>query len=606
VHFTSTDPGFVAPADAQLTSGTGVFNFALKTAGSQTISATDTIHPEITGTTQTITVVPAGITGFTVITPSPVTAGVAFSFTINARDLFGNTVSNYSGTVHFTSSDALAVLPANATLTNGTGTFSATLRTAGSETITAADTVTSSIAGTSNQISVPSPGATHFAITAPASATAGTAISFTVTALDVNNNTATNYAGTVHFTSIDGSAVLPANATLTNGTGTFTAALRTAGSQTINATDTVTSSITATSSSITVATGNATHFRITAPASATAGTTFPFTVTALDSGNNPMASYSGTVHFTSSDALAVLPANATLTNGTGTFSATLRTAGSETITAADTVTSSIAGTSNQINVTSPAAIASSVNLTSSRNPSSFGEPVTFTATVTGATPTGTVTFKDGATVLGTGPLNASGQASFTTTSLKVGSHSITAAYGGNAGNLPSTSTALAQAVNVPADSIKLRALQIAVTKMEAQSSGQAISGAIDDAISEGFAGNGAPIAASDNGVRLNFAAEPQEQKSKFEERAGDAFAALGYPIREPQLLRCAGTEAGRAAGDEVKARAKFNSGPVLGFSDERFRDEYSNFAKIRRSQELVFPSDLRTVRLDISTEVQRI
>jgi hypothetical protein len=46
-----------------------------------------------------------------------------------------------------------------------------------------------------------------------------------------------------------------------------------------------------------------------------------------------------------------------------------------------------------------------VTLTSSQNPSNFGQAVTFTATVTGTSPTGTVTFKDGATVLGTGTLS---------------------------------------------------------------------------------------------------------------------------------------------------------------------------------------------------------
>src|SRR5216684_2213942 len=95
------------------------------------------------------------------------------------------------------------------------------------------------------------PAATHFSVSAPASATAGTAFNFTVTALDQFNNTATGYAGTVHFTSSDGAATLPANSTLTNGVGTFSATLKTAGAQTITATDTVTASITGTSNAIT-------------------------------------------------------------------------------------------------------------------------------------------------------------------------------------------------------------------------------------------------------------------------------------------------------------------------------------------------------------------
>src|SRR5262249_14481184 len=76
----------------------------------------------------------------------------------------------------------------------------------------------------------------------------------------------------------------------------------------------------------------ATHFMVSAPASATAGSAFNFTVTALDASNAVVPGYSGTVHFSSSDGNATLPANTTLTNGTGTFSATLGTAGSQTIT----------------------------------------------------------------------------------------------------------------------------------------------------------------------------------------------------------------------------------------------------------------------------------
>jgi FG-GAP-like repeat/FG-GAP repeat len=103
-----------------------------------------------------------------------------------------------------------------------------------------------------------------------------------------------------------------------------------------------------------------THLSVTAPASATAGTAFNFKVTALDASNNQVTNYSGTVHFTSIDAQAVLPANSTLTNGTGTFSVTLKTAGGQTITATDTAKASIAGTSNSITVSGAAAAANPV------------------------------------------------------------------------------------------------------------------------------------------------------------------------------------------------------------------------------------------------------
>lgn len=293
---------------------------------------------------------PAIATHFSVSAPASATPGASFSFTVTALDSANNAVSAYSGTVHFTSSDGQAVLPANATLTNGMGNFSATLATAGAQTITAADTVTPSITGTSSAISVSASAATHVSVSAPSSATPGISFGITVTVLDGSNNVATGYSGTVHFTSSDGQAVLPANSTLTNGMGNFSATLATAGAQTITATDTVTASITGTSNSINVGTNLATHFSFTTPASASKGTSFNFQVMALDAANNVAISYSGTAHFTSTDPQAVLPANSTLTQGAGSFSATLNSAGTQTITATDTVTASITGTSNAIPV----------------------------------------------------------------------------------------------------------------------------------------------------------------------------------------------------------------------------------------------------------------
>jgi hypothetical protein len=94
-------------------------------------------------------------------------------------------------------------------------------------------------------------------------------------------------------------------------------------------------------------------------------------------------------------------------------------------------------------------------LTSSLNPAASGQTITFTAAVAGTTtntpiPTGTVTFLDGTTTLGTATLNGSAQATFTTSSLSTGSHSITAVYGSDANFATSTSAVLTQVVNGPA------------------------------------------------------------------------------------------------------------------------------------------------------------
>jgi YVTN family beta-propeller protein len=94
------------------------------------------------------------------------------------------------------------------------------------------------------------------------------------------------------------------------------------------------------------------------------------------------------------------------------------------------------------------AAATATGVTSSLSPSTLGASVTLTATVTpsAGTPTGTVTFLDGLAPLGTVPLT-SGTAALATTSLPVGSHLISAAYGGDDNYAPSTSAAVTQVVN---------------------------------------------------------------------------------------------------------------------------------------------------------------
>ncbi len=102
-------------------------------------------------------------------------------------------------------------------------------------------------------------------------------------------------------------------------------------------------------------------------------------------------------------------------------------------------------------------VASATTLTAAPTAITSGQSVTLTATVTGSAgvATGTVTFTDslggaGATTLGTGTLNASGIATLTTTALAIGSHAITATYGGSAAYNTSASTASTVVVSAPA------------------------------------------------------------------------------------------------------------------------------------------------------------
>ena len=87
------------------------------------------------------------------------------------------------------------------------------------------------------------------------------------------------------------------------------------------------------------------------------------------------------------------------------------------------------------------------------NPSVLGRSVTFTASVTGddGSPTGTVVFTVDGTAQASVPLShfggLAGLASYTTASLSIGSHTITAAYSGDGKFPPSASTPLTEAVN---------------------------------------------------------------------------------------------------------------------------------------------------------------
>ncbi len=195
--------------------------------------------------------------------------------------------------------------------------------------------------------------ATHFAITGQLVAYAGVPFSITVTAQDSNNNTATGYSGTVHFTSGDAAAMLPANASVSGGVGTFTVTLFAENAfGTVTVTDTLHPTITGTIQLL-VLPGLADRFAVSTPPTAVTGAPFNVTVTAYDVGGNLVTGYDGTVHFTSTDPAATLPADGGLSQGSGTFVATLATLGTQTITATDNLNSSPTGVSGGIVVTTP-------------------------------------------------------------------------------------------------------------------------------------------------------------------------------------------------------------------------------------------------------------
>ena len=355
VQITTNDPQAGLPAGGTLTGGVGAFAVTLKSAGSRTVTATDSISTGVTGNAA-VSVSALALSSLAVSAPANIPAGNPFLVTVTAQDTFNNIISGYAGTVHFTSSDGQAGLPADATLTGGIGVFAAVLKTVGNRTISAADTTTGSIAGMSSAITVGAGTALHFIVTAPsASATAGTAVTLTVTVQDLYGNTATKYTGRAHFASSDSQAVLPGDGTLTNGMGTFGLTLKTAGTQSITVTDSVLSGI-AGSTTVSVGATAATHLAVGTPGSITAGNACMVGVTAVDQYGNTAVAYNGSVDFSSTDSQANLPSSGTLTAGVGYFAATLTTAGGQTITATDAVTAGIHGLSSTIVVNPAAAI----------------------------------------------------------------------------------------------------------------------------------------------------------------------------------------------------------------------------------------------------------
>jgi hypothetical protein len=159
----------------------------------------------------------------------------------------------------------------------------------------------------------------------------------------------------------------------------------------------------------------------------------------------------GTVSFLSGSTLL---GTATLnSSGVASLSTTSLTAGTYSLTAQYTGNASfLSSTSGAVSVTVNAQ-ATTASLTASPNPVATGQTLTLTATVQGTgstTPTGAVSFLSGSTLLGTAPLNSSGVASLSTTSLGAGSYSLTAQYSGNASFLSSTSAAVSVTVNAQA------------------------------------------------------------------------------------------------------------------------------------------------------------
>ncbi len=212
----------------------------------------------------------------------PQTAGTPFSVRITARDAYGNTLTNFTGTVDLTSTGALSagggtsaafvagVLTSASVTASSPGTFTlAVTNTAGAETGTSTAFTVTAGAFAKLQVLVPgetaAPGTPSGKTGSPAAQSAGTPFTVSVQAVDANWNPVSS-TDTVGLTSSDANAILPANTALVAGNQPLNVTLQTAGTATVTVTDVSDGTKTAdTSPPITVTGGAASQLVFTTP-----------------------------------------------------------------------------------------------------------------------------------------------------------------------------------------------------------------------------------------------------------------------------------------------------------------------------------------------------
>jgi hypothetical protein len=271
----------------------------------------------------------------------------------------------------------------------------------------------------------------------------------------LSQNSVDTPAGTVTFT--DGTSALGNVPLDNNGRATFTTSSLAAGSHSITATympadplsfsgssATLTQNVTSASTSTSTITTTITL--TSTPNPSTFGQPVTFAATVKGSGGTP----AGAVAFT--DGATALGTASLDNNGQATFVTSTLTVGSHAIAANYRGDPNLPGSSTTLTQTvNPKKTGTTTELKASKNPTRSGESVTFVASVTpngsSGLPTGTVTFLDGNTALGTGSLDKSSRIALATSKLAVGRHPIVANYNGDADFAGSQSNALTQTIH---------------------------------------------------------------------------------------------------------------------------------------------------------------
>jgi hypothetical protein len=209
------------------------------------------------------------------------------------------------------------------------------------------------------------------------------------------------------------------------------------------------------------------------PTSATTGESVTLTATVTGpSGNSTVPT--GTVSFY--DGAAPLGTGTLDPSGKATFSTSSLGASTHSLTvvyAGDTTFSASTSSAVSLSVTT-VAVGTTTTLSPSATSAARGTSLTFTATVSPASgnvvPSGTVTFLDGSTSIGSGTLDGTGKAIFATSTLSIGSHSIMASYGGDSTFSSSNSSAQTITITGPDFSLSLSPSNGSETKSSAATS----------------------------------------------------------------------------------------------------------------------------------------
>jgi hypothetical protein len=354
----STKLLFVAdPSDAQL-SITGVGDVTGRTQTIVAPTTTTTYHLTATKGTATddialvVTVTAHKTVGFKLTPASNTpTAGQALAVTVTAIDAGGATASGFHGTVHVTSSDTAAVLPADivfAPSDAGVKQTTVTLKTAGLGIVTATDTVNAGTRGTAAVTVQPGAGIAYELTALPSSATAGQLLVLSIVVLDAFGNVATGYAGQASVTSTDATDVLPATGGFIAGMRTVSLEFTKAGSHTATVSEVAANITPVDTNAVNVTHAAASRILLALPADANAGYAVTAGVAIKDAFGNLVTDYARTVTFFSSDAGtgSAPPAPLTFTGsegGVGSVSVTFVSLGTQVLAASDSGTPSALG-----------------------------------------------------------------------------------------------------------------------------------------------------------------------------------------------------------------------------------------------------------------------